>query len=82
MISETLELRVEGGRLRHNGCMFVVSHGYGGFGGGRFADDGWYACGIKPGWSHVDRCRSTSRVRFDTLMTPDHNAVVYGTQRF
>ena len=27
------------------------------------------------GWSHVGRCRGTSRVRGDTLMTPDHTTV-------
>ena len=27
------------------------------------------------GSSYVGRCRSTSRVRGDTLMTPDHTAV-------
>ena len=27
------------------------------------------------GWSYVGRCRSTSCVRGDTLMTPDHIAV-------
>ena len=25
-------------------------------------------------WSHVERCWSTSRVRGDTLMAPDHTA--------
>ena len=35
MISEALELRIEGGQLIHSWCMCVVSHGYGGLGGGR-----------------------------------------------
>ena len=26
-------------------------------------------------WSHVGRCRSTSRVRHYTLMTPDHTVI-------
>ena len=29
---------MEDGRVSHSGCMFVVSHGYDGFGGVR---DGW-----------------------------------------
>ena len=33
MVSETLELRVEGGRVSHSWCMCVVSHGNGGLGG-------------------------------------------------
>ena len=38
MISETLELRVEGGRISHSCCMCEVSHGYGGLGHGL----GWW----------------------------------------
>ena len=34
MISEALEIRVEGGRVSHSWCMCVVGHGYGGLGGG------------------------------------------------
>ena len=30
---QALELRVKGGRVNHNWCMGVDSHGYGGFGG-------------------------------------------------
>ena len=50
MISEALELCVEGGRVSHSCCMCVVSHAYRGLDRGR--DDGgeWYACGTKPGW--------------------------------
>ena len=29
----------------------------------------------RSGWSHVGICRSTSRVREDTLMTSDHTAI-------
>ena len=29
--------------------MCVVSHGYGGLGGGRDGCGGWYACGTRPG---------------------------------
>ena len=36
MISEALELYVDGGRVSHNWCMRVVSHGYGGLVGGRY----------------------------------------------
>ena len=39
MISEVLELRVEGGQVSHSWCMCVVSHGYGGLGGGRDEGD-------------------------------------------
>ena len=35
MTSEALELRFEGGGVSHSWCMSVVSHGYGGLGGGR-----------------------------------------------
>ena len=77
MISEALELYVECGRVSHSWCMCVVSHGNCGLGGGRVGGGGWYACGTKSGGggSHVERCRSTSRVRGDTLMTPDRTAV-------
>ena len=51
----------------------VVNHGSGGLGGDRNGGGEWYACGLSQGgWSHVWRCRGTSRVRDDTLMTPDH----------
>ena len=39
MITEALELHVEGGQVSHGWCMCVVSHGGG----------GWYACARKPG---------------------------------
>ena len=52
MISEALELRVEGGQVSHSRCMCIVSHGYGGLSGG--GGGGWCACCTKPrGWSHV-----------------------------
>ena len=39
-------------------------------------DGEWYAYRVKPGgWSLVGRCWSTSRVRCDTLMTPDRIAI-------
>ena len=69
MISEALQLYVEGGRVSHSGCMCVVSNGYGGLGGGR---DDMHAGQSQGGWSNVGRCWSTSRVRDDILMTPDH----------
>ena len=46
-MSEVQELCVEGGRVSHSWCMCVVSHGYGGFGGGRDGGGGLYACGTK-----------------------------------
>ena len=48
MISEALDLCVEGGRVSHSLCMCVVNHGYGGLGGGWDGSCGWYACGAKP----------------------------------
>ena len=72
MISEALELRVEGGRVSHSCCMGVVCHGYGGLGGGM---DGMLAGQIQGDCSHVGIYRSTSRVRGETLMTLDHTAI-------
>ena len=43
-----LELNAEGGRVSHSLCLCVVSHGYGGLGGGRDGGGGWYACRTKP----------------------------------
>ena len=74
MISEALELYVEGGRVSHSWCMWAVGTVNGRLGEGRDGGGEWYACGPKPrGWSHVGRSRSTSWVRGDTLMTPDHS---------
>ena len=39
----------EGGRVSHIWCMCVVSHGYGGLGGGGDGCGGWQACVTKPG---------------------------------
>ena len=47
MISEALELRVEGARVSNCWSMGVVTHGYGGLGGGRYLGGGLYACGTK-----------------------------------
>ena len=49
MISEALELRMEGGQLSHSWCMCAVSYGYGGFGGDMDGGGGWYACSTKSG---------------------------------
>ena len=82
MISEALKLCVEGGQVSHIWCIGVVSHGYGGLGGGRDGGGGWYACRTKlGGWSHVCRCRSTSRVRGDALMTPDRTVIQVRSSR-
>ena len=63
MISEALELCVEGGHVSHSWCVGVVSHRYDGLGGGMNGCGGWYACRTKPGGlSHVSRCQSTYRV--------------------
>ena len=37
--------------------------------------DGMHAGQSQGGWSHVGRCRGTSRVPGDTEMTPDRTAV-------
>ena len=76
MISEELEMCMEGGRVSHSRCMGVVSLGYGGLGGVIDGGGGWYACGTKPGG--LVACREMpgiSRVWGDTLMTSDHTAV-------
>ena len=66
MISEALELHVEGGRVSHSWCMCVVRHGCGGLGGGRDVGGDLCACGTKPGsCSHVWRCLSIFRVRVE-----------------
>ena len=49
MISEALELCVEGGQVRHSWCVCVAGRGCGGLGGGRDGGGGWHACGRKPG---------------------------------
>ena len=46
MISDALELRVESARVSHSWCKCVVSHSYGGFGGGRDGGDGSNLCFI------------------------------------
>ena len=50
MISQALELRVEGRRVSHSWFKCVVSHGYGRFGGSRDGGGGlWIACWTKSG---------------------------------
>ena len=49
MITEALELRVEGGRVSHSLCMCAVGYGYCGLGGGRDGSGEWQASGTKPG---------------------------------
>ena len=71
IISDALELRVNGGRVSHSWCMCVVSHGYGGLDGEEIeVVDGIHAEQIQ-GWSHDGRCRSTSRLRGSALKTPN-----------
>ena len=48
VISEAMELHVEGGRVSHSWCMCVVRQEYGGLGEGRNGGFGSYACGTKP----------------------------------
>ena len=67
---------MEGGQVSHSWYMYVVSHGDGGLvGAGMDVVDGMCSGQSPEGWSHVGRCRSMSRVRGDTLMTPDHTAI-------
>ena len=74
-MQEAIELFVQVGRVSHSWCICVIGHGNGGLDVVRERRGGWYACGTKVGgWSHVGRCRSTTRVRGDTLMTPHHTA--------
>ena len=49
MISEAIDLRMEGERVSHSWYMGVVSHGDGGLIGGRDGGGAWHACGTKPG---------------------------------
>ena len=50
MISEALELFVNGGQVTHSWCMCIASRGYG---GGMDVGGGWCACWTKAGdWSH------------------------------
>ena len=71
MISEALELRMEGGRACHSWYMRIDSHGYGRIGGGREGGWRWYACGTTlGGWWN------TSRVRDETPMRPDSTAIL------
>ena len=48
MVSEALELYVNGGRVSHSWCMCVVGHVYGCLGVGWDGGGGWYACETKP----------------------------------
>ena len=43
MISEALELYMEGERASYSWCVCVVRHGYGGLGEGMNGGGGWYA---------------------------------------
>ena len=74
MISEALELYVEGGRVSNSWCMCVVMVMVGWVGSWMEVVDGPHA-GQSRGWSHDGRCRSICRVRGDTLTTPDSNAI-------
>ena len=63
LISEALELRMEGGHVSRGWCMWVVGHGYGGLVGvGMEVVDGMDAAQGQGGCSHVDGCRGTSQV--------------------
>ena len=48
MISEALELRVEGGQVSRSWCTCVGSHGNDGLDGARDGGSAWHACWMKP----------------------------------
>ena len=48
MISEALELCVEGGQVSHSWCICVVGHGYGGYSWNRDGGGELYACVTMP----------------------------------
>ena len=79
LLDDLRSARAERGRRRvsHSLCMCVASHRYDGLVGGMDGvGGGWYACGTRRrGWSHVGRCLSSSRVRGNTVTTPDHTTV-------
>ena len=76
MISAALELCMKDGQVSHRWYMCAASHGYGGLdGAGMVVVNGMHAGHSQGVWSRVGRCRSISRVRGDTLMTPDHTDV-------
>ena len=49
MISEALELPVEGRQVSHSWFMEVVCHSHGGLGGDMDGGGGWYTCRTKLG---------------------------------
>ena len=57
MISETLELCVEGEQVSYSWFVCVAGHGYGGLGGGRDRCRGWYVC---------DKAQGIGRMSEDT----------------
>ena len=77
IISEALELRLEGGLISHSWCMCVVSHGYGVLDGVEDGSGGWYALWDKANW--VGRMSGDAgafpECEGNTLMIPDHPAV-------
>ena len=83
MISEALEVHVEGGRVSHSWCLCVISYGYGGFGGGRDGGGGWLHAGQSQGVG----CMSGDAGAFPEcdvkpLMTLDHTAVLIGSSGY
>ena len=75
MISEALELHVEGGRVNHSWCVCVVSCNYDGLGGGREGGCGCYAFWISQG---VVACREMPE-HCPCAMISYHTAVPVGT---
>ena len=74
MMSDGLELCVDDGRVNHSWCMGVISHGYGGLGGGRVGGGDRQACGTKT--EAVGRLSAEDGVipdfKVKILMMPDH----------
>ena len=75
MISEALELHMEGGQVSHWWCTCVVSHGNGGLGGSRDGGGGWTACETKGVGRMPGDARALPESEVKTLMTPDHTTI-------
>ena len=75
-------MAMHGKRMNLSQLVHVCSHGYGELdGAGMAVVDGMHAGQSQGGWSRVWRCRSTFRVRGDTMMTPGHTVVQMHSSR-
>ena len=76
MISEVLELYVEGGRDRHSWCMCVAGHGYGGLGVGAQMEvvDGMHAGQARRVGRMSGDARALRKREVKTLVSSGHSA--------